>query len=111
MLEGGEVVWSAGAATAVVVVSAAGARVVTGAIGACVVGEVTPGGNDEDVVVTAGFSVPGAGGSVFPQGILIGRVSRVLPGDASPERFVQIRPKVDFAALSVVLVVTATTAG
>lgn len=64
-----------------------------------------------DVVVTAGFSVPGAGGSVFPQGILIGRVSRVLPGDASPERFVQIRPTVDFAALSVVLVVTATTAG
>lgn len=64
-----------------------------------------------DVVVTAGFSVPGAGGSVFPQGILIGRVSRVLPGDASPERFVEIRPTVDFAALSVVLVVTGATAG
>lgn len=64
-----------------------------------------------DVVVTAGFSVPGAGGSVFPQGILIGRVSRVLPGDASPERFVEIRPTVDFAALSVVLVVTPPTSG
>lgn len=64
-----------------------------------------------DAVVTAGYEIPGIGGSPYPAGILIGQISRVLPGDASPERFVTVRPAVDFSALDVVLVVVSTTAG
>lgn len=63
-----------------------------------------------DPVVTAGYEIPGVGGSPYPPGILIGQISRVLPEDSSPERYVTVRPAVDFSALDVVLVVTSNVA-
>jgi len=56
-------------------------------------------------VVTAGYKVPGAAQGLYPPGILIGSVSRVLPDDAALEKYVTVRPAVDFSALDVVLVV------
>lgn len=63
--------------------------------------EVQPG----EQVVTAGYRIPGIAEGVFPPGILIGSVSRVLPDEADLEKFITIRPAVDFSALDVVLVV------
>ena len=63
--------------------------------------EVQPG----EQVVTAGYQIPGIAEGVFPPGILIGSVSRVLPNEADLEKFITIRPAVDFSALDVVLVV------
>lgn len=63
--------------------------------------EVQPG----EQVVTAGYRIPGIAEGVFPPGILIGSVSRVLPNEADLEKYITIRPSVDFSALDVVLVV------
>ena len=63
--------------------------------------EVQPG----EQIVTAGYQIPGIAEGVFPPGILIGSVSRVLPNEADLEKFITIRPAVDFSALDVVLVV------
>lgn len=63
--------------------------------------EVTPG----EQVVTAGYKVEGVTEGVFPPGILIGSVSRVLPAEAELEKFITIRPAVDFSSLEAVLVV------
>lgn len=56
-------------------------------------------------VVTAGYRIPGVGGGLYPPGILIGSVSRVLSDEAELEKFITVRPAVDFSALDVVLVV------
>jgi rod shape-determining protein MreC len=63
--------------------------------------EVVPG----ERVVTAGYKIPGIADSVFPSGILIGSVSRVLSDEAELEKFITIRPAVDFSSLDAVLVV------
>jgi len=63
--------------------------------------EVQPG----ERVVTAGYRIPGVGGGLYPPGILIGSVSHVLAGEAELEKFVTVRPAVDFSALDMVLVV------
>jgi rod shape-determining protein MreC len=63
--------------------------------------EVMPG----EQIVTAGYKIPGIAEGVFPPGILIGSVSRVLPNEADLEKFITIRPAVDFSALDAVLVV------
>lgn len=63
--------------------------------------EVMPG----EQIVTAGYKIPGIAEGVFPAGILIGSVSRVLPNEADLEKFITIRPAVDFSTLDVVLVV------
>lgn len=59
----------------------------------------------EDAVVTAGYEVPGAGSNVYPPGILIGQVSRVVPDPTAIEAYITVRPAVDFATLDLVLVV------
>jgi rod shape-determining protein MreC len=56
-------------------------------------------------VVTAGFRIPGVAQSLYPQGILIGTVSRVLPDEAALEKFITVSPAVDFSGLDIVLVV------
>jgi rod shape-determining protein MreC len=56
-------------------------------------------------VVTAGFRIPGVAQSLYPPGILIGTVSRVLPGEASLEKYITVSPAVDFSSLDLVLVV------
>ncbi|MGE5459928.1 MAG: rod shape-determining protein MreC [Solirubrobacterales bacterium] len=63
--------------------------------------DVQPG----EQVVTAGYKIPGVAEGVFPPGILIGSVSRVLPNEADLEKYITIRPAVDFSTLDVVLVV------
>lgn len=56
-------------------------------------------------VVTAGYRIPGVGGGLYPPGILVGSVSRVLGDEAELEKLVTVRPAVDFSALDAVLVV------
>lgn len=56
-------------------------------------------------VVTAGFRIPGVAQSLYPPGILIGTVSRVVPDAAALERFITVAPAVDFSSLDIVLVV------
>jgi rod shape-determining protein MreC len=56
-------------------------------------------------VVTAGYEIPGIAEGLYPAGILIGSVSRVLPEEADLEKFITVRPAVDFSTLDVVLVV------
>lgn len=63
--------------------------------------EVQPG----EQVVTAGYEIPGVGQGLYPPGILIGSVSRVLGDDVGLEKFITVRPAVDFSTLDVVLVV------
>lgn len=63
--------------------------------------EVMPG----EQVVTAGYKIQGVTEGIFPPGILIGSVSRVLPAEAELEKFITIRPAVDFSSLEAVLVV------
>lgn len=58
-------------------------------------------------VVTAGYRIPGVAQGLYPPGILIGTVSRVLPDDAALEKFVTVSPAVDFSTLDIVLVVLA----
>jgi rod shape-determining protein MreC len=69
--------------------------------------EVTP---DENVV-TAGFRIPGVGPSLYPPNILIGTVSRVLSDEGALEKFITVRPAVDFSSLNVVLVVLSSGSG
>lgn len=62
----------------------------------------------EDAVVTAGYEIAGAGGGIYPPGILIGQVSRVVPDPAALETYITLRPAVDFDTLDVVLVIRST---
>lgn len=63
--------------------------------------EVQPG----EQVITAGYTIPGVGQGLYPPGILIGSVSRVLGDDIELEKFITVRPAVDFSTLDTVLVV------
>jgi len=63
--------------------------------------EVSP----DERVVTAGYRIRDVAESLYPPNVLIGTVSRVLEEDAATEKFVTVRPAVDFSSLSLVLVV------
>ena len=63
--------------------------------------EVSP----DERVVTAGYKIRDVAESLYPPNVLIGTVSRVLEQDAATEKFVTVRPAVDFSSLSIVLVV------
>lgn len=54
-----------------------------------------------EIVVTSSYD-----GGVFPDGIKIGRVERILPAGADLYRHVEVRPYVDFSKLTDVLIVT-----
>ena len=69
--------------------------------------EVQPG----EQVVTAGYKIPGIAQGLYPPGILIGSVSRVLDEDAGMEKFITVRPAVDFSTLDIVLVVLSDASG
>ena len=56
-------------------------------------------------VVTAGYRIPGVAQSLYPPNVLIGTVSRVLEEESAVEKFVTVRPAVDFSSLNLVLVV------
>jgi rod shape-determining protein MreC len=66
---------------------------------------VTPGTSVEgdETVVTQGYEVNGQRG-LYPPGLVIGQVSRVIPGADGLEEFVTVRPAIDFSALEFVLV-------
>jgi len=57
----------------------------------------------EEGVETASYRVVGFEG-LYPPGILIGTVSRILENPAELEQFVAVRPAVDFSSLETVLV-------
>ncbi|HZD17732.1 MAG TPA: rod shape-determining protein MreC, partial [Actinomycetota bacterium] len=59
----------------------------------------------DERVVTAGYRLAGVAQSLYPPNVLIGTVSRVLPEDAALEKFITVRPAVDFSTLNLVLVV------
>ena len=63
--------------------------------------EVAP----DEHVVTAGYRIAGVAESLYPPNVLVGTVSRVLDEDSATEKFLNVRPAVDFSSLSLVLVV------
>jgi len=63
--------------------------------------EVAP----DEHVVTAGYRIAGLAESLYPPNVLVGTVSRVLDEDSATEKFLTVRPAVDFSSLSLVLVV------
>jgi rod shape-determining protein MreC len=63
--------------------------------------EVAP----DEHVVTAGYRIAGVAESLYPPNVLIGTVSRVLDEGSATEKFLTVRPAVDFSSLSLVLVV------
>ncbi len=66
----------------------------------------------DETVVTAGYRLlQGAAQSLYPPNVLIGTVSRVLTDEGALEKFVTVRPAVDFSSLSLVLVVVSTGSG
>lgn len=65
----------------------------------------------DERVVTAGYRFGGIAESLYPPNVLIGTVSRVLSDDSALEKFVTVRPAVDFSTLSVVLVVLSSGSG
>lgn len=65
----------------------------------------------DEHVVTAGFRFEGVAQSLYPPNILIGTVSRVLEDDSALQKFVTIRPAVDFSTLDLVLVVLSNGSG
>jgi rod shape-determining protein MreC len=69
--------------------------------------EVTAG----DDVATAAFGIQGVGRSEYPPNVLIGSVSRVLKSDIATEKYVTVRPAVDFSSLDIVTVVLSNDAG
>jgi rod shape-determining protein MreC len=63
----------------------------------------------DETVVTAGYRLlEGAAQSLYPPNVLIGTVSRVVSDEGALEKFVTVRPAVDFSSLSLVLVVVST---
>lgn len=66
---------------------------------------VTPGTTVEgdETVVTQGYEVNGQRG-LYPPGLVIGQVSRVIPGTDGLQEFVTVRPAIDFSGLEFVLV-------
>jgi rod shape-determining protein MreC len=65
-----------------------------------------------EAVVTAGYRLlEGSAESLYPANVLIGTVSRVLSEDNALEKFVTVRPAVDFTSLNLVLVVLSSGSG
>jgi rod shape-determining protein MreC len=66
---------------------------------------VTPGTSvaGDETVVTQGYEVNGQQG-LYPPGLVIGQVSRVIPGTDGLQEFVTVRPPIDFSGLEFVLV-------
>jgi rod shape-determining protein MreC len=66
---------------------------------------VTPGTSvtGDETVVTQGYEVNGQQG-LYPPGLVIGQVSRVIPGTDGLQEFVTVRPAIDFSTLEFVLV-------
>lgn len=58
----------------------------------------------DDIVSTVAWGA-GEDTNLYPPGIVIGRVSRVLPDPTATSKFVTVRPTVDFSSLESVLVV------
>lgn len=56
-------------------------------------------------VITASFQIDGVGESRYPSGVLVGSISRAAPTDAALEKYITVRPAVDFSSLELVLVV------
>lgn len=56
-------------------------------------------------VFTAGYKIPDFAESLYPPNVLIGVVSRVVQDSTALEKFVTVRPAVDFSSLDTVLVV------
>ncbi len=54
-------------------------------------------------MVTQGYEVNGQQG-LYPPGLVIGQVSRVIPGADGLQEFVTVRPAIDFSTLEFVLV-------
>ncbi len=65
----------------------------------------------DERVVSAGYRFGGVAESLYPPKVLIGTVSRFLSDDCALEKFVTVRPAVDFSTLSVVLVVLSSGSG
>lgn len=66
----------------------------------------------DETVVTAGYRLlEGTAQSLYPPNVLIGTVSRVLSDEGALEKFVTVRPAVDFSTLSAVLVVLSSGSG
>lgn len=65
----------------------------------------------DETIVTAGYRIGGVGQSLYPPNVLVGTVSRVLSDEAALEKFITVRPAVDFSTLSVVLVVVSSGSG
>lgn len=65
----------------------------------------------DERVVTAGYRFGGIAESLYPPNVLVGTVSRVVSDDDALEKFVTVRPAVDFSTLSVVLVVLSSGSG
>jgi rod shape-determining protein MreC len=59
-------------------------------------------------VFTQGYVVDGQAG-LYPPGMLIGQVSRLVPAENVTQEFVEVRPAVDFETLQFVLVLQART--
>jgi rod shape-determining protein MreC len=70
---------------------------------------VTPGTSvaGDETVVTQGYEVNGQKG-LYPPGLVIGQVSRVIPGTDGLQEFVTVRPPIDFSGLEFVLVLQTT---
>ena len=66
---------------------------------------ITPGTEvqGDETVVTQGYEVSGQRG-LYPPGLVIGEVSRVIPGTDELQEFVTVRPAIDFSSLEFVLV-------
>ncbi len=62
----------------------------------------------DEAVFTQGYELDGEAG-LYPPGMLIGQVSRLVPGDNATQEFVEVRPAVDFETLQFVLVLQART--
>jgi rod shape-determining protein MreC len=62
----------------------------------------------DEAVLTQGYELDGEAG-LYPPGMLIGQVSRLVPGDNATQEFVEVRPAVDFETLQFVLVLQART--
>ena len=71
---------------------------------------VTPGTLLEGgaAVFTQGYVVDGQAG-LYPPGMLIGQISRLVPADNETQEYVEVRPAVDFETLQSVLVLQART--
>ena len=66
---------------------------------------VTPGTSvtGDETVVTQGYEVSGQQG-LYPPGLVIGEVSRVIQDADGLQEFVTVRPAIDFSTLEFVLV-------